>query len=259
MVEIASVIARSVAARLTEARAERPLSTSTKSTTTDLVTEMDLWAEQHITAELMQRRRGDGIIGEEGTNQPSSTGVSWHVDPIDGTTNYLYGHPGFSVSLGAAFHGELVAGVVIDALRDELFVARRRGGAFLNGARIAASRCSDLPHALVATGFGYDPARRRRQAEVLTRVLPNVRDIRRMGGAALDFCSVACGRVDAYYEYGIAPWDVAAGSVIAREAGAMVGDLDGRPTLGPMIVAAAPGIDAGLRRLLAENAADLST
>jgi myo-inositol-1(or 4)-monophosphatase len=182
--------------------------------------------------------------------------VQWYVDPIDGTTNYLYGHPGYSVSLGARVDGELAIGVVGDPTLGELFRARRGGGAFRNDVVIAASVRASMADALVGTGFGYRSDRRRAQAQVLARVLPEIRDIRRMGGAAIDLCSVACGRLDAYYEYGIAPWDVAAGSVIALESGALVTDLDGQPTLGPMILAAGPALHGDLQRLLRDAGAD---
>lgn len=254
LVKLAEGIAAAVVERLATVRPEQ---TSTKSTATDMVTEIDLWAERYIVGELVAARPHDAIVGEEGTRRPGTTGVEWYIDPIDGTTNYLYGHPGFSVSLGATVGGTASVGVVGDPTRGEIFTARRGGGAFCNGTPIRCRDTSDLRAALVATGFGYLPARRQAQAAVLARVLPEVRDMRRMGGAALDLCSVACGRVDAYYEYGIASWDVAAGAVIAAEAGAVVGDLDGRPSLGPFILAAAPQVAPALADLLRRTGAVL--
>jgi myo-inositol-1(or 4)-monophosphatase len=261
LLDLASTIVTRVMKPLADARADasadpRALVRGTKSTGTDMVTEMDLWAERVITDALVHARPADAIVGEEGTRREGTSGVEWYVDPIDGTTNYLYGHPGYSVSLGASVHGDLVIGVVGDPTLGDLFRARRGGGAFRNELPLAVSTRASLADALVGTGFGYRPDRRRAQAQVLERVLPEIRDIRRMGGAAIDLCSVACGRLDAYYEFGIAPWDVAAGSVIAAESGALVTDLDGQPTLGPMIVAAAPALHGDLCRLLRSAGAD---
>jgi fructose-1,6-bisphosphatase/inositol monophosphatase family enzyme len=261
LLDLACSIVTRVMKPLADARADastdlRDLVRGTKSTGTDMVTDMDLWAERVITEALAHSRPHDAIVGEEGTRRDGTTGVQWYVDPIDGTTNYLYGHPGYSVSIGASVDGAPAIGVVGDPTLNELFRARRGGGAFRNDLPIAASSLSSVADALVGTGFGYRSDRRRAQAKVLERVLPEVRDIRRMGGAAIDLCSVACGRLDAYYEFGIAPWDVAAGSVVALEAGAIVTDLAGRPTLGPMIVAAGPGLHDDLCRLLRAAGAD---
>jgi fructose-1,6-bisphosphatase/inositol monophosphatase family enzyme len=261
LLDLAVSIVVRVMATLTDARAgassnPRSLIHATKSTSTDMVTEMDLWAERYITEALVAARPLDAIVGEEGTRREGSSGVHWYVDPIDGTTNYLYGHPGYSVSVGASVGGELAVGVVGDPTLSEVFRARRGGGAFRNDTAIAASTRSSLAEALVGTGFGYRADRRRAQANVLQHVLPEVRDIRRMGGAAIDLCSVACGRLDAYYEYGISAWDIAAGTVIALESGAAVTDLAGRPTLGPMIVAARPPLHGDLCDLLRVAQAD---
>jgi myo-inositol-1(or 4)-monophosphatase len=177
--------------------------------------------------------------------------VRWLVDPVDGTTNYLYGHAGFAVSIAAEVDGSRAVGVVHDPLHGEVFAARAGGGATRNGQPISCSDKADLQTALVATGFAYDPARRGAQAAVLERVIPHVRDIRRMGAASVDLCSVACGRVDAYYERGLGPWDLAAGAVIATEAGARVGNLDGVDDIGDLILAAAPGVFDPLAELLA--------
>ena len=261
LVDLALAIVVPVMATLADARADasdnpNALVRATKSTNTDMVTEMDLWAERYITDALMAARPHDAIIGEEGTRRDGSSGVQWYVDPIDGTTNYLYGHPGYSVSIGASVDGNLAVGVVGDPTRREVFRARSGGGAFRNDVAIAASTRSLLAEALVGTGFGYRADRRRAQARVLHDVLPAVRDIRRMGGAAIDMCSVACGRLDAYYEYGISAWDIAAGTVIAVESGAIVTDLAGRPTLGPMIVAARSPLHGDLCDLLRSANAD---
>lgn len=229
---------------------------ATKSSGTDMVTEMDQAAERLIVESITAARPCDGIVGEEGTNRPGTSGVRWIVDPLDGTTNYLYGHAGFAVSIAAEIEGEgVVTGVVIDPMHGDTFTALRGGGANRNGIAIRCSEVSDLTQALVATGFSYDPSRRRRQAEVLTEVLPRVRDIRRMGAAAVDLCSVACGRVDAFYEKGLQPWDFAAGALIAQEAGAVVSGLAGEPASPAFTLAAPPDLFEPLRQLLCDAGA----
>jgi myo-inositol-1(or 4)-monophosphatase len=232
---------------LDRARAE----VSTKSTGTDMVTEIDRASEVLITQRLRGMRPDDGVLGEEGVDIAGTSGVRWVVDPLDGTTNYLYGFPGFNVSIAAEVDGQAAVGVVYDVVRDELFSAIRGRGATREGQSIQPSGATDLAHVLLGTGFSYEPHRRRRQAEVLVEVLPRVRDIRRQGAAALDLCSVACGRLDAYYERGLAAWDLAAGGLIASEAGAIVTDFDGDPAGAGAVVAASPGIAGALRALLA--------
>jgi myo-inositol-1(or 4)-monophosphatase len=228
----------------------------TKSTGTDMVTEMDRAAEALIVDALLAERPADGIVGEEGTEREGTSGVRWVVDPLDGTTNYLYRLPGWGVSVAAEVDGVAVAGAVVDPVHGEAFTASRGGGAFLDGRPIRHSGQSRLDEALVATGFGYDAERRRRQAGVLVEVLPMVRDVRRFGAAAVDLCSVACGRIDGYFERGLAPWDLAAGALVAAEAGAWVGDLAGGSPSVDFVLAAAPEIAEDLRRLLADLHAD---
>jgi myo-inositol-1(or 4)-monophosphatase len=227
----------------------------TKTSSTDMVTEMDRAAERLIVETILGARPNDSIVGEEGTAEVGSSAVAWIVDPLDGTTNYLYGHPGFAVSIAATVHGEVCAATVLDPLHGDLFTATSGGGSRRNGTPIQASDQSTLAHALVATGFGYDPDRRRRQARVLVDLLPTVRDIRRMGAAAVDLCSVACGRVDAFFERGLAAWDYAAGALVASEAGARVGDLDGGGPSERFTLAAAPGVFEALRDELARAGA----
>ncbi len=169
------------------------------------------------------------------------------IDPIDGTTNYLYGHPGYGISIAVEIDGEVTVGVVHDPIHGERFAAVRDGGATRNGAAIAVSDETDLAATLVATGFGYEPAGRTAQAELVARLIGSIRDIRRMGAAAVDLCSVACGRVDAYYERGLNHWDLAAGTLIAAEAGATIGELaDGT------VIAAPAALYEPLRDLLDE-------
>ena len=181
--------------------------------------------------------------------------MRWLIDPIDGTTNYLYGHPGFAVSIACERHGETLVGVVNDPLHGDVFESTKGGGARRNGEPIAVTTNSDLASALVATGFGYDAGHRRAQAEVVAKVIGSIRDIRRMGAAAVDLCSVACGRVDAYYERGLNSWDLAAGSLIAEEAGARLGAIGGGAPMPGSILAASPAIFDELQALLVEAGA----
>ena len=252
---LAEQVARSAGALLRDGLGRARLEVGTKTTGTDMVTEMDRASEALIEAALLGARPDDGILGEEGADRTGSSGVRWVVDPLDGTTNYLYGFPGFNVSIAAEIDGRAVAGAVYDVVRDELFSAQAGGGARRDGQPIGPSAATDLAHALVGTGFSYDPERRRAQGEVLAHVLPRVRDIRRQGAAALDLCSVACGRLDAYYERGLAPWDLAAGGLIAAEAGAVLADLEGGPVRSGAVVACAPGIAVAMQALLAETGA----
>jgi myo-inositol-1(or 4)-monophosphatase len=257
LLDLASSAAREAGALLRDGLDHERTDVETKSTHTDMVSEMDRAAEALLVERLLGSRPDDGMVGEEGTDRPGTSGVRWVVDPLDGTTNYLYRLPGFAVSIAAEVDGKPAVGVVYDVVHDELFTAVSGQGAHRDGIPIAASGASTLATALVATGFSYDAARRRRQAEVLTALLPRIRDIRRFGAASVDLCAVACGRVDAYYERGLAPWDLAAGGLIAREAGAVVADLRGGPVRAGSVVAAAPGLADELQAVLAEvGAAD---
>jgi myo-inositol-1(or 4)-monophosphatase len=231
------------------------LGVATKSTPTDLVTEVDRAAERLVVGRLLDARPTDGIVGEEGAAVVGTSGVRWVVDPIDGTTNFVYDLPGYAVSIAAEVDGRVAAGVVVDARHDEVFEAVAGRGARLNGDPARASGQVELATALVGTGFSYAPGRRRRQALVLAEVLPAVRDIRRMGAASVDLCAVACGRLDAFYEKGLSPWDYAAGALIAAEAGALVSDLDGGPASGQFCLAAAPGLHGALADLLRRSGA----
>jgi fructose-1,6-bisphosphatase/inositol monophosphatase family enzyme len=223
----------------------------TKSSPTDMVTEMDRAAEAHIARVLASRRPRDAMLGEEGTARTGDTGVNWIVDPLDGTTNYLFGVPAYSVSVAAEFEGEVVVGVVADPSRQETWTALRGQGSYCNEEPLrlvpppGPTARPDLSTALIATGFSYLAERRVEQAALLVEVLPNVRDIRRFGSAAIDLCWVAAGRFDGYYERGMNRWDVAAGKLIAEEAGAETADLaDGT------VVVATPGLLASLLDLL---------
>ncbi|MFG1942776.1 inositol monophosphatase family protein [Nonomuraea sp. NPDC048826] len=223
----------------------------TKSSPTDVVTVLDRASEQLIRERILAVRSGDRILGEEEGDRPGETDVRWVVDPIDGTVNFLYGLADWAVSIAVEVRGRVVAGVVNVPSRGEVFTAAAGEGAWLGGERLRCNPAVPLGQALVATGFGYDAARRAAQAEVLTGVLPRVRDIRRGGSCAVDLCSVACGRVDAYYERGVNYWDYAAGGLVAVEAGAVIGGLDGRPHDSELTLCAAPGLFEDMHDLLA--------
>lgn len=254
-------LARRAADAAVEVVTSRPdaLEVDTKSTATDLVTQMDRAAEATIRAVIAQERPHDRVVGEEmgdiGGAEPSATGaVTWWIDPIDGTTNYVYDHPGWNVSVAAEVDRRVVAGVVADPTHGRTYSAARGAGARVTDRR-PPLRLGDPPpldRALVATGFSYDPRRRHRQGLVVAELLPRVRDIRRVGAAALDLCSVAAGRVDAYFEVGLAPWDIAAGSLVAEEAGARVAAIDGGPLGNGTVLAAHPALFDELVPLLHE-------
>jgi myo-inositol-1(or 4)-monophosphatase len=228
----------------------------TKSSPTDIVTVMDQRSEKLIVEGILAERPDDGILGEEGSAREGNTGVRWVIDPIDGTVNYLYEIPLWCVSIGVEIDGETVAGVVEIPMLRETFTALRGHGAYRDGEPIRAySAVSDgkplsLDRALVATGFGYSAQRRAVQGAILADLVPRVRDIRRGGAAAIDLCSVACGRVDAYFERGAKPWDLSAGALIAQEAGAKVGGLKGAAASDEMTVAAAEGLFEALCEFL---------
>jgi myo-inositol-1(or 4)-monophosphatase len=230
---------------------------ATKTSAIDVVTEMDLAAEKLITGFLAERRPHDGVLGEEGTASAGTSGVRWIIDPLDGTVNYLYGLPQWAVSIAAELDGEMVAGVVEAPMRGETYRAVRGGGAHRTAAGAAPEplRCRPAPplaEALVGTGFNYVAAVRAAQARVAAHLIPRVRDIRRSGSAAIDLCDVAAGRLDGFYERGLNAWDLAAGALIAREAGAHTGGRPGRPADGELAVAASPGVFGELQPLLDE-------
>jgi myo-inositol-1(or 4)-monophosphatase len=254
LADLAVEVAEAAGRILLDGLARVRTTVETKTTRTDMVTEMDRASEAFIAKALRERRPHDGLLGEEGATAESRSGVRWVIDPLDGTTNYLYGFPAFAVSIAAEVHGRGVAGAVHDPLHRETFAASLGGGARLNGVplSVAGAGAGDLATALVGTGFSYDASARARQSAVLRHVLPSVRDIRRAGAAALDLCWVAVGRLDAFYERGLQPWDLAAGAVVATEAGALV---ERRPD--GTVVAAVPQLFEPLCRLLdaAEQAA----
>ena len=223
---------------------------TTKTSGTDMVSEMDRASETLIVKGILAARPDDAILGEETGVREGTSGVRWIIDPLDGTTNYLYRHPTWAVSVGVEVDGVVEVGVVAVPGHREVFTAVRGNGAKLNGEPIAVTDETDLARALIGTGFGYGAGRRGRQAEVLPRLLPVVRDIRRNGVASLDLCWVACGRLDGYFEAGGQPWDVAAGLLIATEAGAAARGLDGGDVAPESVMVATPGIAPALFELL---------
>jgi myo-inositol-1(or 4)-monophosphatase len=225
--------------------------TSTKSSPTDIVTAMDTAAERLVVGRLHAARPQDGFLGEEGAEARGDSGVVWVIDPIDGTVNYLYDLPAYAVSIGVQVDGAIVAGVVTNPVTRETWTAVRGGGARRNDVAVHVSECTELSRALVATGFGYSADRRARQGELLRSLLPRVRDVRRIGASSLDLCAVASARVDAYYERGLKPWDLAAGGLVAREAGARVEGLHGRTAGEDLVLAAPPPLFDALHDLLA--------
>lgn len=238
LADLAEAAARRAARGLRDLVETDAVIAATKSSPTDLVTEADRATEEQIIANLTAARPHDGILAEESGHRDGTSGVTWIIDPIDGTTNFVYALPGFGISIAAMFDGEVVAGVVVDPIRSEVFRATRGGGATCNGRPLARPGGSDLARALIGTGFAYRAERRSAQAAVVTALIAEIRDIRRLGAAALDLCHVAAGRLDGYYESGLKPWDLAAGGLIASEAGCRVEALHGGPPDARLVVAA---------------------
>ena len=231
---------------------------ATKSSPTDVVTEMDRRSEELIRSRILAARPSDAILGEEGglIGNADNAPVLWVIDPLDGTVNYLYGLHDWAVSVAAEVDGEIVAGAVYVPLRGELFSAHLGDGAVLESAaagrvELRATPGVPLERALIGTGFGYLAGRRMVQGEVVAAMLPKVRDIRRAGVASVDLCAVAAGRLDGFYERGLNYWDWAAGALVATEAGATVGGLHGQPVSQSMAVAAGPGLFGPLADALA--------
>lgn len=232
LLDLAVTVARDAGALLLDrfdSGRERAL--ESKSTPTDLVSEADLASERLIRDALARARPHDGFLGEEGGGEEGTSGLTWVVDPLDGTVNFLFAIPQWCVSVAVRDAHGVLAGVVFDPCRNELFTATRGGDALLNGTPLVPSACSDLATAMVSTGFAYDASVRAAQAEVLARLLPRVRDIRRFGSAALDLAWTAAGRYDAYFERTVKPWDIAAGMLVCERAGLTVVELPEREGL----------------------------
>jgi myo-inositol-1(or 4)-monophosphatase len=268
MMELAQEVAREAGAMILagepERDGDRPEVEATKSSPTDVVTAMDRAVEDLLRERLAKARPGDGLLGEEAGFQPGGTGLTWVLDPIDGTVNYLYRIPAYAVSVGLVEGDPTVpgawrpvAGCVHQPATGATWRAARGAGAWLAGVdrparRLRVAPPPELGQALVATGFGYRRERRAGQARVLSAVLPQIRDIRRIGSAALDLCAVATGTVDAYYERGVNVWDIAAATLVLTEAGGTVSGLRSAPAGKDMTVAAADPLHARLADLLAD-------
>ncbi|NYD67340.1 inositol monophosphatase family protein [Agromyces atrinae] len=257
LLAIARDVARTAGAFALERRSHGVSVAATKSSPVDVVTEVDRDTETLIRSLLADARPDDGFYGEESDATGGSSGVTWVVDPIDGTVNFLYGIPAWAVSI-AAVEGPVdtdeartLAGAIANPSTGELYWASVGDGAFRDGERLHVTPDVTLDRALVGTGFGYRPEVRLAQAAVLGRLIGQIRDIRRIGSAALDLCDLASGRLDAYYERGLNPWDHAAGGLIAREAGAVVTGRDGLRESSDLFVAGAPGVQAELLAALA--------
>jgi myo-inositol-1(or 4)-monophosphatase len=257
LLELAVGAALEAADLVARGRAGAAAHVDTKSSPVDVVTAVDAASEELLVGRLLAARPDDGVLGEEGASREGTSGVRWIVDPIDGTVNFLYDLPAYAVSVAAEVDGDVRAGVVLNVATGERFTATAGGGAWLSvpgrpDRRLAVDGPPSLDLTLVATGFGYRVEQRRAQGQVVARLLPRVRDIRRSGSAALDLCAVAAGRVDAYYEQGLNPWDHAAGALVAAEAGAVVSGLPGTPVGESMVLAAAPSVAGPFLELVAE-------
>ncbi|MEO3869016.1 inositol monophosphatase family protein [Nonomuraea sp. B12E4] len=247
---LAEDIAREAGDMLLAKRPTMSEEVATKSSPTDVVTALDTASEELIRERILAARPRDRILGEEGGEEPGESDVRWIVDPIDGTVNFLYGLPEWAVSIAVEVNGQVVAGVVNVPARGEVYTAALGSGAWLGDVRLRCNTGVPLAQALVSTGFGYSVARRAVQGEVVAAVLPKVRDIRRGGSCAIDICSLAAGRVDAYYERGVNYWDFAAAGLVATESGARLGGLRGRPVSPDFALCAAPGLFGELHDVL---------
>ncbi len=244
LVSLAEEVARSAGALLMQ----RPdsFTFTEKSSAVDFATQMDQQAEALIVKSLLAARPDDGIIAEEGAAQQSKSEVTWVIDPLDGTVNYLYGLPGWNISIAAKNQDGVIAGVVFAPTINSLWKATKEGGAFLNNKLIKCNDPVNLNLALIATGFSYDLELRKEQGARIQKLIPQIRDLRRNGAAAVDLCYVAMGAVDAYFESSLKEWDFAAGGLIATEAGAVISGRTGGAPDGDMVVCAGPSLHAQL-------------
>lgn len=262
LTDLSARLAEEAGGMIRSGRPDRVTVAATKSSAVDVVTQMDSDVEAFLRARLAEERPEDAVLGEEEGARTGTSGLTWVIDPVDGTVNYLYGIPAYAVSV-AVVQGEphplswtVLAGSVHSVPEGVTWSAGRGLGATRAGRPVRANEARPLAGSLVGTGFGYSAERRAAQAGVLTRVLPNVRDIRRLGSAALDLCRVADGSLDLYYEQGLQPWDMAAGVLIAEEAGALVTGLDGEPASERMTIAGPASSVGDLSHILQVSAPD---
>ncbi len=264
---VAERVAREAGALVSDGRPDRVTVAATKSSPQDVVTAMDYASEELLRRRLAELRPGDGVLGEERGWQAGSSGVTWVVDPIDGTVNYLYGQPAYAVSVAAVTGPAgvapdprtwtVLASCVHAPTLGLTYTAARGRGAWRDGVRLTmGAGPDDLAGCLLGTGFGYLAQRRAVQGRVVAALLPRVRDIRRIGSAAVDLCSVAAGSLDAHYERGLQPWDLAGASLVVTEAGGAVVGLRGQAASDEMTVAGPPAVVARLTPLLEELGAD---
>ena len=250
---LAESLAREAGDMALQGRKSGPLTVTTKSSPIDVVTKFDKASEAMITEGLAKVRPDDAIIGEEGASKQGTTGITWHIDPIDGTTNFYFDVPMWAVSIGAVDeHGPLAGAVYVPAL-GEMFSGARGEGSTLNGMPISVRENNDIADALVCTGYSYQISERAVHAKRVAEIVMKVRDIRRFGAAAIDLCFVACGRLDAYFEEHLNSWDLIAGQVIATEAGAVFSDYVGNAVTPAQVLAATPGVHADLIHLIATS------
>lgn len=250
---IAESLAREAGDMALLGRKSGPLTATTKSSPIDMVTKFDRASEAMITEGLAHLRPDDAIIGEEGAAKQGTSGITWHIDPIDGTTNFYFDLPMWAVSIGAVDeHGPLAGAVYVPAL-GEMFSGARTEGATLNGFPICVRDNNDLADALVCTGYSYRISEREIHAKRVADIVMKVRDLRRFGAAAVDICFVACGRLDAYFEEHLHSWDLIASQVIATEAGAVFSDYVGKPVTPSQVIASTPGVHADLIQLIATS------
>ncbi|GDX27270.1 inositol-1-monophosphatase [Actinomycetes bacterium] len=250
LMNIAASIARQAGDLVATGRVRGTGNVDIKSSPTDIVTQWDQASESLIVGRLGDLRPNDSVLGEEGTQTPGTSGITWLVDPIDGTTNFLYNLSGYAVSIAATDDAGTLAAAVYLPVTRELFVGARGHGAWLGARKLKCSPCQDLSMALIGTGFSYSSQRRDAQGTRIAKMLPKVRDIRRCGAAAADLCYVADGRLDAYFEEFLQPWDLAAGLLIATEAGAIASDFSGSLIRSEQTLLSTPGIHQAILALL---------
>ena len=255
---IAESLAREAGDMALRGRKSGPLTATTKSSPIDMVTKFDKASEAMITEGLAKIRPDDSIVGEEGAAKQGTSGITWHIDPIDGTTNFYFDLPMWAVSIGAVDEQGPLAGAVYVPALGEMFSGARTEGSTLNGMPIGVRNNHDIADALVCTGYSYRISEREVHAKRVADIVMKVRDIRRFGAAAVDLCFVACGRLDAYFEEHLHSWDLIAGQVIATEAGAIISDYAGNPVTPAQVLAATPGVHADLIRLIATSGQGVS-